>query len=281
MSYKGFDEKIENEIVVLPNLYKENKFSLFGYGYQYFSTWKKRREKEEKEKGKTKEEIEKEVEKEIFEEKEQLKEQSLKSHYRIEKNKNQELEKFFKSPKLKIYLSNPKFLGKGKICGLSENKCIIYEKKYFNILYEIQLTNVRKIKTVIELDNNDLILFIEASQNKNNWNYNNEILIYRLKDKNYYLKQKIKEDRNGYKIQNSYSECFAFSKEFNLLDIKKLSENRFISISNYGFRIYSLNNNNQYSLILMDKHLEGIEKIYEINKNKFIFCTKKYYGASM
>ena len=69
MSYKGFDEKIENEIVVLPNLYKENKFSLFGYGYQYFSTWKKRREKEEKEKGKTKEEIEKEVENEIFEEK--------------------------------------------------------------------------------------------------------------------------------------------------------------------------------------------------------------------
>ena len=281
MSYIGFDEKIENEIVVLPNLYKENEFSFFEDEYEYLDSWKKIREKEEKEKGKTKEEIEKEVEKEIFKEKEQLKEQSLKSHYKIEKNKNKELEAFFKAPKLKIYLSNPKFLGKGKVCGLSKNKCIIYEKKYFNILYEIQLTNARNIISVIELDNNDLILFIKTNKDKNYWRFENEIHIYRLKDKNYCLDQKIKEDRNGYKIQESHSGCEVFSKEFNLLDIKKLSGNRFISISNYGFRIYSLNNNNQYSLILMDTHLEGINKICEINENKFIFCTIKHYGASM
>ena len=134
---------------------------------------------------------------------------------------------------------------------------------------------------MIELDNNDLILFINTNKNKNNWRFENEIHIYRLKDKNYCLDQKIKEDRNGYKIQESYSGCFVSSKQFNLLDIKKLSGNRFISISNYGFRIYSLNNNNQYSLILMDTHLEGINKICEINENKFIFCTIKHYGASM
>ena len=55
----------------------------------------------------------------------------------------------------------------------------------------------------------------------------------------------------------------------------------YLSISNYGFKIYSLNNNNQYSLVLMDKHLEGIDKIYEINENKYIFCTIKHYGGSL
>ena len=54
-----------------------------------------------------------------------------------------------------------------------------------------------------------------------------------------------------------------------------------MSISNYGIKMYSLNNNNQYSLVLLDTHLEGIEKIYEINENKLIFCTKKRYGASL
>ena len=282
MSYIGFDQKIENEIVVLSNLKKEKNSSFFdSYRYEYFSPWSKRREKEEKEKGKTKEEIEKEVEIEIFEEKEKLKEQSLKSHYKIEKNKRQELEALFKSPKLKVSLSNPAFLGKGKICELSENKCIIYETKSFNKLYEIQLTNVRNINSVVELVNNDLIFFVESSKKVNKWSYDNEILIYRLKDKYYNLEQKIKEDRNGYHIQKTYSGCSVYSKDFELLDIKRLSGNRFMSISNYGFRIYSLNNNNQYSLILMDVHLEGIDKIYEIDENKYILCTNKHYGASL
>jgi hypothetical protein len=54
-----------------------------------------------------------------------------------------------------------------------------------------------------------------------------------------------------------------------------------MSISNYGIRLYSLNNNNQYSLVLMDTHLERIDKIYEINENSYIFCTNKHYGASL
>ena len=50
MSYKDFDEKIENEIVVLPILYKKNKFSFYDNEYEYLSSWKKIREKEEKRK---------------------------------------------------------------------------------------------------------------------------------------------------------------------------------------------------------------------------------------
>ena len=50
-----------------------------------------------------------------------------------------------------------------------------------------------------------------------------------------------------------------------------------MSISNYGIRLYSLNNKNQYSLVLMDTHLEDIDKIYEINENNYIFCTKNLF----
>lgn len=110
---------------------------------------------------------------------------------------------------------------------------------------------------MIELDNNDLIIFCKICQNDNKRNYDYEILIYRLKDKNYSLIQKIKEDRNGYQIQESYSGCMIFAKTFSLNSIKKLSGNNFISISNYGIRLYSLNNKNQYSLVIMDTHLEG------------------------
>ena len=49
-----------------------------------------------------------------------------------------------------------------------------------------------------------------------------------------------------------------------------------MTISNYGFKIYSLNENNKYSLILMDTHDQGITKIYEINEKNFIFYIDRY-----
>ena len=64
-------------------------------------------------------------------------------------------------------------------------------------------------------------------------------------------------------------------------NLKKLSGTKFLSIYNYGFKIYSLNENNQYLLVLMDVYLDGNLKIYEINENQLIFCVKKGYGASM
>ena len=94
MSYIDFDEKIDNEIVVLSHS-PENTKHYFSYGYEYFFSWSKIIKKEEEEKEKTEEEIKKEVEKEIFEEKEKLNKQSLEKYYKIEEKKNQELEKFF------------------------------------------------------------------------------------------------------------------------------------------------------------------------------------------
>ena len=279
MLYKNFDERIDHEIIVLSNS-TEKEDNFISYEYEYFPSWSKIRKKEKEEKEKTKEEIKKKVEKEIFEEKEKLNKQSLEKYYKIEEKKNQELEKFFKTPKLKVYLSDAHFLGNGEICGKSGNKYIIYDTNYFNKLFEIELDKKDNIKSVIELDNKDLIFFYKIKIN-NSWKYEYELLIYRLKDKKYSLLQKIKEDRKGYKIQKSCSGCEVYSKNFCLEWIKKLSNNRFMSISNYGIRLYSLNNNNQYSLVLMDTHLERIDKIYEINENSYIFCTNKHYGASL
>ena len=87
MSYEDFNENIKNEIIVLSHFPQENRNSYFSLGYEYISSWEKIREKEKTEKGKTEEEIKIEVEKEIFQEKEKLKEQSLKSYYKIDETK--------------------------------------------------------------------------------------------------------------------------------------------------------------------------------------------------
>lgn len=129
MSYiKDFDEKIENEIIVLSHFPEKIKMPYYDDldgEYEYIPFYAKILEKQKKDKGKSEEEIEKEVKKYIFEEKGKIKEQSLKKHYKIQEIKNQELEKYFKTPKLKICLYNPKFLGNGKICGESEDGIIV------------------------------------------------------------------------------------------------------------------------------------------------------------
>ena len=278
MSYTDFDKTIDNEIIVLSHISSKGYFSSYN---EFFSSWTRYREKKEKEKNKSDKEIKEEVEKEIFEEKEKLKDESLKLFYKIDEKNKKELKDTFNSSKLKVNLNNAQILINGKICGISENKCIIYDNKYFNKLYEIEIEKTYNIRSVIELDNNDLIFFSTISNPNDRWSYDSELLIYRLKNKKYYLLQKIIENRKGYKMQKSYSGCSSRPKKFSLLKIKKLSCNRFMSISNYGIRLYSLNNNNQYSLVLMETHLEGIEIICEINENEFIICTKKHYGISM
>lgn len=128
-------------------------------------------------------------------------------------------------------------------------------------------------KSILQLDNNDLIIFIREK-------YDN-ILIYRLKGKKYYLFQKIIEDKKGYETQIKCSGCCVRTpKKYQLEWIKKLSNNKFITISNYGFKMYSLNEKNEYSLILMDTHLGLIRQIYEINENNLIFCVDQYIGAT-
>lgn len=230
---KDFDKNIKEEIIVLSHL--KNKDSIkdnpFGFlrRYEFISIQKKKKEKGEKEKNKTKEEIEKEVEKEIKEEKEKISKQSKEKYNKIEKNKILELEKIFGSSTLKVKIINSQKIGKGKMGSILEKKFIIYETSTFKKLYEIPFKNKKQIRSVIELDNNDLVFFM-AIENSKSYKYDSELHIYRLKDQQYFLFQIIKEDKTGYDMQESYSGCLIYPKEFLLLTIKRLSSNRILSI---------------------------------------------------
>ena len=253
MSYQDFDKKIENEIISLSHLTKDKSIDEF----YYFDESDDEEREEDKKKS------------------EQLNNEGLKLYYRIDEGKNKELESIFKTPKLNLKSQNLIKLGKGKFIERVNDEFIIYENNYFNKLFNIKIEkNFDRFLSVIELDNNDIIFLI-----LNNTSYN--LLIYRLKDNKYSLLQELEENSKGYKPQRSYSGCFIYPKSYAMRFLEKLSNNKFLSISNYGFKIYSLNENNQYSLALMDVYLDGDLKIYEINENHLIFCVKKNYGASM
>ena len=145
------------------------------------------------------------------------------------------------------------------------------ENKYFNKLYEFQSDN--EIMNVIQLDNDDIIVLKYEEEEKYIF------FIYILKDRNYFLFQTIKEDRNRYRRQFIFSGFHSYLKKYKVEMIKRILRNRFIVTSNYGFKIYSLNENHKYSLILLETHLSGIKFIYEIDENNFIFCTENHVPA--
>ena len=93
--------------------------------------------------------------------------------------------------------------------------------------------------------------------------------------------QELEENSKGYNQQYSHHGCKKSRKGYKMKFLEKLSGNKFISISNYGIKIYSLNKNQKYSLALMDVYMDGELKIFEINEKQLIFCVKKHYGASM
>ena len=240
---ENVDKKINKENIILYDLYTKN------YIYEYNSYYKK---------------------KEIAINNE-IKINHLKHYYEINNEKGKELDSVFKRliSKRKSY-ALPKFLRNGKLYEIFNGKFKIYDRE-MNKINELKLQPDYNIISTIELDNNDLIFLSKERV----------LLIYRLNYQQYILHQKIKEDMRGYKIQTIDYGCKPDSKYYIPDFIKDISRNRFICITNYGFKIYSLNSNGEYSIILLTKHLEGIKKIYEINENKFIFCTKKIYGPSL
>ena len=123
---------------------------------------------------------------------------------------------------------------------------------------------------MILLENKDFV-FLSSGQ----------LLIYRFQNGNYVHTQTIQENRAGYELQNSYSGCMGFPKAYEPKFIKAISGNRFICVNNYGYKIYSLNEKNEYSTILIEAYYEGIKMIHELDSNNFIFCTDKYCGASL
>ena len=102
-----------------------------------------------------------------------------------------------------------------------------------------------------------------------------------MQNEKYILFQKIDENAKGYKLQMEYSGCDCYPKTYKSLFIKEISGNRFISVSNYGFKIYSLNDKNEYSIVLLEIYEESIRTIYEVDKDNFIFFTQIDCGDSL
>ena len=209
---------------------------------------------------------------------------SKNKYYKIEEKKLEELEKSFKQLKTKIKLNyNLKILSQERVLFLpqilfnikkaekNKNIIIVYDEKYFTKLIEIKISG--NIFMVEKLENNDLIFLVEDGNEY-------EILVYRLipelkkEKKKFVLSQKIKETIEGYKIKYKKNKHHYFDKDepimYNLYYIKAISGNRFFCASNYGFKIYALNEKNEYELVLLESY-DKIDFIYEIDKNKFIF----------
>ena len=264
--YKNFDERIKSEVIVLSDLQniKHDKYT------EYFDNWSMEWEKEKENPSKSKEEIKALIKEEIKNNIKNIKKESMK-YYQIDNEKNKELEQLFNQIKLKInFNSIPKILRDGKFYTFSNGVFTIYDHKLFNKLYEIKFEQNFKIYSAIQLDNKDLIFLT-----------GDILFIYRLKDNKYILLQQIEENKAGYKSQNSYSGCKSYPKSYIAEFVKDISGNRFICGSNFGFKIYSLNEKNEYSIVLLEPYSEGRKIIHELDKDTFIFCTTIECGDSL
>ena len=258
--YKEFDQEVKSEIIVISGLSNYNAKSYYGY-YNY---GRMKREKKYENPNKLEKEIEKEIKEEIKRNTNKFKEESMKRDYKIDNEKSKELESIFKQIKLKInFDSKPKILSDGKFYTISQGCLFIYDNRFFNKLYEIKLEDNCNYTSVIQLDNQDLILFSQ-----------NELTIYRLINGKFVIVQKIEDNKAGYPVQMEFSGCMAYPKSYNAEFIKEISGNRFILVSNYGYKIYSLNEKNEYNITLLEEYHEGLETIIELDKNNFLFLSR-------
>ena len=262
-----FKDNSREEIIVLSDLEILNKDSLTDYFFiksynnPYYAPDDDNEIKQKAEEDK----------KAIIEKKNKLIKQSLELYKKIDNQKMKELVSAFNQITLKvIFNGEPKILREGIFYTLSDNCFKMYDSKYFKKLLEIKFNSL--IISAIQLDNNDLIFSCS--------NYGIfQILVYRLKEKQYFEIQKIIENGLGFQARyGNHGFCgnTAYKIKYKIDDLKAISRNRFICISNYGLKIYSLNENNEYSLVLLQEHLNDVKIIHEINNNKFIFFKKKF-----
>ena len=215
-----------------------------------------------------------------------LKKECLEKYYKLEEEKTKELESSFRQLKLKVEFEGIPRIFKDGIIYTGSESFITCDTKFFNKIFEIQFQDKYNIFSAVQLDNKDLVL---ASKRMNRFN---ELLIYRKKNEEYSLLQLIKENKNGYPnqyVSNGWCGNSVTIKSYGVIFIKGISGNRFICVNNYGFKIYSLNEQNEYVVVLLNEHSKKIEIIQEINPNKFIFCSqyksssfyRENYGTSL
>jgi hypothetical protein len=186
------------------------------------------------------------------------------------------LEKRFKYPKLRLKDEGTEIveMKDEKIGIIFRNNLNIYETRSYKKIHEIK-NDMHELINMIELDNYDLVLIYSTSQE------NYIIKIYTLKNDKYELLQIINDDRNGFNEKRERS--FTFIMRFKIIryvikDVKKLSNNRFMIISNHGFKIYSKDKDSKYSLSFISKNEshDFINNIYVMNENELIIIYDTY-----
>ena len=256
--YEGFDPKVKSEVIVISGL---NNYNLKG-SYCCYNYWNMLYNKKVENPKKSDKEIEAEIKGEIKISIDKLKEESIRRYYKIDNEKTKELVSIFKQIKLKVkFDSKIGILRDGKYYIIHKGYLFIYDNKLFNKLHIIKLENNYNYTSVIQLDNQDLILFSEY-----------ELNVYRLINNKFFIVQKIYDNRAGYETQ--YSGCVATPIIYRGQFIKEISDNRFILVCNYGYKIYSLNEKNEYSITLQEEYHMGLKKIIELDKNTFIFLSE-------
>ena len=290
---EGFDPKVKSDKIVICGL---NNYNLKD-SYGYYNDYRMKLEKKEANPNKPEKEIEAEVKEEIKRNTNKLKEESMKRDYKINNEKAKELESIFNQAKLKInFDSEPKILRNGKFYTISKGSLFIYDNSSFNKLYEIKLEKESTNFSDTQLDNKDLILELKLLKDfKNFKNFSviqldnqdlillsgDELIIYRLINGKFVLVQKINDNQAGYQTQMKHSGCIPYPKTYRAKFIKEISENRFILVSNYGYKIYSLNQKNEYTITLLEEYHDGLQTIIELDKNNFIFLSEIEVGASL
>ena len=156
---------------------------------------------------------------------------------------------------------------------LSKKDFTIYETKSFQKINSIKNKSSYEFSNIIELDNNVIVLINnEKSIINDSEKCDYLIEIYRYKNGEYILFQTLEDKKENYSKILDFNFCVPIEKIFIIKNIKKLSDNRFIILSSYGFKIYFYNNL-VYSILLKNENNSYLDMndIYELNKNEMLF----------
>ena len=247
-----------------------NEFSRYIYS-DFYKKYKDNDFSEEE-----KEKLERE---ELIKEKEILINKSKELYYAIDTKKCKELQEYIESQNAKNSLNSPKpfvSLGNGLCYKKFEEKYIIYDENTNKNLGEIKIQEKNSYNNeLIGLDNKD-ILFAG----------NKTIYIYRLKNGNLFLFQKIKinsDDLIQQKITIYHGCTRSETKElyYKYNKTEAISQNRFFMIFNYGIKLFGIDKKNEYSLISTYHFTNDLLSFHEIDENTFIFCYNIDIGMGM
>ena len=257
---EGFDPKVKSEVIVISGL---NNYK-FKPSYSYYLNRLLQRKKKEENPNKSEKEIKEEVKEEIKRMAKKSKEESMQRYYKITNEKAKELESKIKETKSKINFDSENYpLRDGKFYKISKGYLFIYDNSSSKKLHEIKLENDNEYFSVVQMDNQDLILYSGE-----------KIIIYRLIKDKFVLVQKINDNQAGFPTQRECRGCEPYPKPYLTKFIEGISGNRFIRVSNYGYKIYSLNEKNEYIITLLEDYNDELKTIIELDKNNFIFLSE-------